>query len=338
MNESQPADLVSAAIQQHVREAGLDGVPVEVLKAFLDDCLHTFGNAISTLAVHASEQATRTIGRGLHELRHDELPGYLSHVAQNHGPTSAAFLEVASWIVSELARKANDERILARQLERYQSAARTLQSMGYTDEGGELWKPPLGESDPCLAKRESGEPIFTLLGRDPFAMSLVKLWSVARKAFPGKVTAPERIVEANSIAVDMGRWYATRRTDSGTIPDVLDHVPAHILARALSRRGYSMFVDERQHAVIAEAGRSSGAPTAPLHNDTALANAARMSDVMQVQGSSLRPADVSPRSVDLGGGVRQINPAPPNGTLTIVSQSGLTPAAAPTPPCGCKKG
>lgn len=153
------------------------------------------------------------------------------------------------------------EQRAARLSEEAISAVVTLKALGYTHEGGEQWNPPLGQPDPCLAKREPGEPMFTLLGRDPFAMSLVKLWSVARRSYPGKVTAPERIVEANSRAVDLGRWYVTNRTDAGTLPDVLDHVPAHILALTATRDAEAVLI-----ADCSDAARRAAAKQAPRVN------------------------------------------------------------------------
>lgn len=52
-------------------------------------------------------------GRGMHELRTDELPAYLSAVAHNHGARSDEFAQATAWVASELERKTNDERIIA---------------------------------------------------------------------------------------------------------------------------------------------------------------------------------------------------------------------------------
>lgn len=55
-------------------------------------------------------------GRGMHELRTDELVPYIAGLAMSHGPASAEFTEALTWIVSELERKTNDERVIARSL------------------------------------------------------------------------------------------------------------------------------------------------------------------------------------------------------------------------------
>jgi hypothetical protein len=59
----------------------------------------------------------RLAGRGMHELRDDELPGYLVSVAARTGALSTEFAEAARWVASELARKRNDEGVLATRLE-----------------------------------------------------------------------------------------------------------------------------------------------------------------------------------------------------------------------------
>lgn len=67
------------------------------------------------------------VGRGMHELRNDELASYLSSVAINYGPHSDEFFAAANWVVSELERKTNDERILAVQLDKLRSAPIAVQ-------------------------------------------------------------------------------------------------------------------------------------------------------------------------------------------------------------------
>lgn len=64
-------------------------------------------------------------GRGMHELRTDELPAYLVSVGVSYGPRSAEFVEAATWVASELERKTNDERGLAVQLAEIREAAPT---------------------------------------------------------------------------------------------------------------------------------------------------------------------------------------------------------------------
>ena len=60
--------------------------------------------------------------------------------------------------------------------------------------------------DPCLTKREPGEPSFTLLGRDPFGASLVWLWATARERYAEKPTNPEKIKDARRISNRMHLW------------------------------------------------------------------------------------------------------------------------------------
>jgi hypothetical protein len=73
--------------------------------------------AASGVAAQAADEPDCTFdhlaGRGLHELRTDELPAYLSAVAHNHGARSEEFATAAQWVSSEIERKTNDERVLA---------------------------------------------------------------------------------------------------------------------------------------------------------------------------------------------------------------------------------
>jgi hypothetical protein len=99
-------------------------------------------------------------------------------------------------------------------------------------------------ADPCLAKRRPGEPMFTLLGRDPVAASLVRLWAAARDAYLLKQTDPDRLANALDIADKMERWSRgpsdTRPLGNGVPADVLDLLPLDMLERALSKRGYTV--------------------------------------------------------------------------------------------------
>ena len=57
----------------------------------------------------------------------------------------------------------------------------------------------------CYAIAEDDEPIFTLLGRDPEAPSLVRRW--ARRADRNRTATPEKVAEARKCAKAMEIWY-----------------------------------------------------------------------------------------------------------------------------------
>lgn len=221
---------------------------------------------------------------------------------------------------------------------------------------------PADKVDPCLAKREPGEPMFTLLGRDPFAMSLVQIWAAARQAYPGKATDPQRIAEARGIAVDMGRWFCTHRGGELTIPNVLDHISTEALYNPLLKRANQFLASLSSDHVVNSTESPARADAAPVaHNVVALNSAARMSDVMQVQGSSLRPADIDPvaqqgleelKAIAKERGYTSEWPAivarkraqmaadpvrPADVSARAVDLGGGSPAPCPKP-CGCKKG
>lgn len=78
----------------------------------------------------------RLAGRGSHELRAEELPAYLMHLADGYadgphmdgyyGARRAELNAVAAWIASELIRKTNDERVIAVQLANLRAAEKPL--------------------------------------------------------------------------------------------------------------------------------------------------------------------------------------------------------------------
>jgi hypothetical protein len=57
----------------------------------------------------------------------------------------------------------------------------------------------------CYAKAESHEPMFVLLGRDPAAAWLVRMWIALRK----DTVEPEVIEEAEKCAEELERWAIT---------------------------------------------------------------------------------------------------------------------------------
>lgn len=93
-------------------------------------------------------------------------------------------------------------------------------------------------SDPCITKRRASEPMFTLLGRDPVAASLVRLWATARERLKSKITPPERIEEAIRLSAGMRSYYQDEKYAEPI--DVLDLLPVDMLERALAGRGYNV--------------------------------------------------------------------------------------------------
>jgi hypothetical protein len=55
----------------------------------------------------------------------------------------------------------------------------------------------------CYANAEPDEPMFVLLGRDPMASSLVKMWAVLRE-LAGE--SPSKVKEAEACALSMSDW------------------------------------------------------------------------------------------------------------------------------------
>lgn len=58
----------------------------------------------------------------------------------------------------------------------------------------------------CYANAEPDEPMFVLLGRDPSAALLVRIWCLLRRARKGLTGADSKETEAEHCAVDMERW------------------------------------------------------------------------------------------------------------------------------------
>lgn len=85
----------------------------------------------------------------------------------------------------------------------------------------------------CIAAAEDDEPLFVLLGRDPFAASLVNLWRFARAAYSAKPTSADKLAEAREVADAMKNWVYTLRRESA---DVLDYIPINLLHEAIERR------------------------------------------------------------------------------------------------------
>lgn len=66
-----------------------------------------------TQAEEALRVFKRLAGRGMHELRFDELSAYITGVAVDRGIDSYEFQATLTWLVGELQRKTNDEGIAA---------------------------------------------------------------------------------------------------------------------------------------------------------------------------------------------------------------------------------
>ncbi len=60
----------------------------------------------------------------------------------------------------------------------------------------------------CYHKAEQGEPLFTLLARDPVAPALVDGWAAAAEA---RGENPEKVAEARKCAWAMRAWHKTNR-------------------------------------------------------------------------------------------------------------------------------
>lgn len=57
-------------------------------------------------------------------------------------------------------------------------------------------------SNPCLAKRKPGEPIFVLLGRDPEAPDAIRAWA-ERRAARERVASWGKVNAARAVATEM---------------------------------------------------------------------------------------------------------------------------------------
>lgn len=55
----------------------------------------------------------------------------------------------------------------------------------------------------CYANADPDEPMFVLLGRDPLAGMLVRLWAAFRRAHGED---PAKVEEANSCAAALDQW------------------------------------------------------------------------------------------------------------------------------------
>lgn len=65
----------------------------------------------------------------------------------------------------------------------------------------------------CYERAEADEPVFTLLGRDPTAAVLVRIWTILRRVSiasrslnPSSQNDLDQIVEAEAIADAMEKW------------------------------------------------------------------------------------------------------------------------------------
>lgn len=58
----------------------------------------------------------------------------------------------------------------------------------------------------CYANAADDEPMFILLGRDPFASFLVDLWVKVRTEVGCDAASPEKLLEAQACSAALERW------------------------------------------------------------------------------------------------------------------------------------
>ena len=66
----------------------------------------------------------------------------------------------------------------------------------------------------CYANADPDEPMFVLLGRDPLASALVRLWAGARERMPGGED-PEKLAEARACAKALEAWAVAKGKGEG---------------------------------------------------------------------------------------------------------------------------
>lgn len=85
----------------------------------------------------------------------------------------------------------------------------------------------------CYANAHPDEPMFVLLGRDPFGGALVRLWAEARETWkPGD----KKIAEAVECSRAMDYW-CRNRAGRAAYESALSVLPFDMLAEELRRRG-----------------------------------------------------------------------------------------------------
>jgi hypothetical protein len=77
----------------------------------------------------------------------------------------------------------------------------------------------------CYATADPDEPIFVLLGRDPLAGALVRVWASLRREMFADARSDEKAREANAVAETMDSW--CRRHGIGPI----DRIDLNMIVR-----------------------------------------------------------------------------------------------------------
>lgn len=82
----------------------------------------------------------------------------------------------------------------------------------------------------CYANAHPDEPMFVLLGRDPWAAALVRLWAVGRES-AGEDQS--KVAEARACADHMEAWCRSQ----GKVPRTLDEIdPIEAMGAVIRRR------------------------------------------------------------------------------------------------------
>lgn len=86
----------------------------------------------------------------------------------------------------------------------------------------------------CYSKLEPDEPHFVLMGRDPAAALLIRLWAILREPD----SSPEKIAEANDCAAACYQYAKGRGKDvDAVISRFADHLIAKARAMGVNKNG-----------------------------------------------------------------------------------------------------
>lgn len=204
------ADLFGAIAAKH----GIEDISVN--KGAADEL---FPHVLAEFIVAASRGAEpdhtfeHLAGRGLHELRTDELPAYLASVAHNFGARSTEFSTAAQWVATEIERKTNDERILAVKCSELRSLLAT--------------KPAAVPAVPADYVRMPRRPTKEML--DPFWL---------RNNYPDLARAYEAMLAAAPSATPAAQDQAKAGPDVLAIPSAIMNIPC------LPEKGWGVIVEE----------------------------------------------------------------------------------------------
>lgn len=122
-------------------------------------------------------------GRGMHELRFDELTDYLAHVAFLHGVLTDEFRSAAGWVVSELERKTNDERVIAVKCDQLRQQLESARAVVPDRQIGPVIRPTIdkasGLHELWLMRTRADGTFDMLAGPHPWPKGWVELYSRA---------------------------------------------------------------------------------------------------------------------------------------------------------------